>query len=282
MQLLRASEVRIGDEDRVFYYSRWRATLLALLVMGGAVACVLFGQRQPPGVSRYLSYYVAAVLLLGLLFLSRYITARFRATNWLARTGPVGLYIKFRSYLNYPLSDADEIIVFIPYSELRSARLLREHMRSRDAQGHIAARTVRLVELDLAVDVTPLAKAVNTERLRPAPGEKHWYGTTSTLFNDYPVRVAPPSFVQVQWSVTPGWKAFLAALEPFAQIAAPISLSEDFTNLSALSREEQEQHLRALDARGETVMAIYTARRLYGYDLTEAKSFITKLRIAEA
>lgn len=37
MQLLRISEVQVNDEDRVFYYSRWRAVLLVLLALGSAV-----------------------------------------------------------------------------------------------------------------------------------------------------------------------------------------------------------------------------------------------------
>jgi precorrin-4 methylase len=90
--------------------------------------------------------------------------------------------------------------------------------------------------------------------------------------------VKPPSFLQIQWSVTPGWKAFLATLAPFTQIAPPLSVSEDLTRLSTLTREQQEERLRSLDARGETVLAIYTARRLYGYDLVEAKSFVDRLR----
>ena len=278
MQLLRVSEVQVSNGDRVFSYSRWRAVLVALLMLASAVVCVLIGRRQPAATTRYLSYYVAAVFLVGFFFFRRFVTARFRPTNWMVRVGLEGLFIKFRSYLNYSLPDDDQIVAFLPYHDIRSVRVVRDHTTFADMQGHRATQTMRLVELDLAVDVTELAKALDTERARPASSEKHWYGTSSTLFRHYPVLVKPPSFLQMQWSVTPGWKAFLAALGPFAQIAPPLSVSEDLTRLSSLSREQQEQRLRWLDARGETVLAIYTARRLYGYDLSEAKSFVDTLR----
>ncbi|HEU5257489.1 MAG TPA: hypothetical protein VFU28_15960, partial [Vicinamibacterales bacterium] len=114
----------------------------------------------------------------------RYLTARFRATNWLARLDASGLYVQFRSYLNYALSDVDETVVFIGYQEIRSARVVIEHTTFADAEGHRATKTTRFVELDVTADVTALAKALSVERARPAPSEKRWYGTSRTLYND--------------------------------------------------------------------------------------------------
>ena len=282
MELVRESEVAVTSDDRVFCYSRWRAALVTTLVLGSAIGLFVVGRRQPPGVSRYLSYYIAAVFLLGLILLSRYITARFRQTNWLARVGATGVFIKFRSYLNYTLPQDSKTVAFIPHSEIRSARLLYDHTKFTDAQGRRATQTIRYVEFDLTADVAALAEAVATERTRPASSEAHWYGTSSTVYRHYPVQVVLPSFVQVQWSAAPGRKAFLEALRPFARIAAVASLAEDFTGLATLSREQQEQRLRELDARGQTVLAIYTARRLYGHDLAAAKAFIERLRGTEA
>ena len=279
---MRASEVQVTAADRVFYYSRWRAASLALLVMGVGIGCIQFGRSQPAGLTRYLSYYIGAVLLLGLLLLHRNITARFRASNWLAWLTPTGVVVKFRSYLNYSLPDTDEIIVFIPYQEIRSAGLLNERTALTDAAGHRSMQITRYIEIDLSVDVTALATAVATERAKPAPSERHWYGTSSTLYGHYPVRVVAPLFVQVQWSATPGRKAFLDALRPFAQIAPTLCFSQDFTKLVGLTGEQQQQHLRELDAAGQTLLAISTARRLYGYDLVTAKAFIEKLRSAGA
>src|SRR5262245_52784981 len=107
MTLLRASQLQPGNGNRVFRYSRWRAALVALVILSFGLGSLYFGTRQPAGVSRYASYYVGAIVLLGLLTLQRYVTARFRPTNWLARLDASGLYVQFRSYLNYALSDVD-------------------------------------------------------------------------------------------------------------------------------------------------------------------------------
>jgi hypothetical protein len=278
MTLLRASQVQAGDGDRVFCYSRWRAALLALVISGFGVGCFYFGSRQPAGVSRYASYYVGAIVALGLLTLQRYLTARFRASNWLARLNASGVYVQLRSYLNYAMADVDETVVFIGYQEIRTARLVTEHTKCPDAEGHRATKTTRFVELDLTADVTPLAKALGDERARPAPSERHWYGTSRTLYNDYPVHVERPSFVRVQWSATLRASTFLEALKPAVEIAPPVSLSEDLTTLAAQTPEDQEQQLLKLDAAGQTVVAIYLTRRLYGFDLTTAKTFVDRLR----
>ena len=75
--------------------------------------------------------------------------------------------------------------------------------------------------------------------------------------------VSPP-FLQVEWSAVPGANAFLEALRPYTSIAPPVVVSEDFANIGSLAREEQERRLRELDQRGQTIAAVYLARKLYG------------------
>jgi ribosomal protein L7/L12 len=55
-------------------------------------------------------------------------------------------------------------------------------------------------------------------------------------------------------------------------------VSQDFAHLQGLSREEQQKQLRELAQRGETVAAIYMARKLYGCGLEEARSMVEELR----
>lgn len=282
MQLLRISEIDFTSMAAVFRHSRFRATSTGLVVLGMGILCLLVGRRQFAGWERYFIYYIGAMLLLALFFLRGYVTARFRDSNWLAQTAPTGVYLKFRSYLNCALPDSDETVVFIPYDEIRSAGLLTERVASTDPQGRRMTLTNRYVEFDVTGDVNELANAISAERARPAPAEKHWYGTSSTLYNDFPVRVVSPSFVQVQWAAVPGRKQFLRVLSPFVQVAPPVKLTEDLIKLASLTREQQSQRLRELDAAGQTVLAIATARRLYGYDLSGAKAFIENLRDVSA
>ena len=282
MQLLRISEIDFASMAAVFRYSRFRASAVALVVLGMGILCLLVGRGQFVGWERYFIYYIGAMLLLALFFLRGYVTARFRDSNWLAQTAPAGIYLKFHSYLNYAWPDSDETVVFIPYDEIRSAGLLTERVASTDPQGKRMTLTNRYVEFDVAGDVNELANAISAERARPAPVEKHWYGTSSTFYSDFPVRVVSPSFVQVRWAAVPGRKQFLRILRPFVEIAPPLKLTEDLTKLASLTREQQSQRLRELDAAGQTVLAIATARRLYGCDLSGAKALIENLRDVSA
>jgi hypothetical protein len=75
----------------------------------------------------------------------------------------------------------------------------------------------------------------------------------------------------------PGAKAFLNVLRSYVEIAAPIKVSEDLANLHGLTRDQQEQKLRELNQRGQTIDAVYMAKRLYGLDLTQATNYVKEL-----
>jgi hypothetical protein len=226
----------------------------------------------------YIAYYISGVVFLSLFLMRRLLLARLRPSNWLARMRHDGLFIQFRSYLNYHLPAEDLTVVFIPYRDIRSARLVRERAKVPDQEGGTSVRTRRLVELELAGDLVPLSKALAVESARPAPQEKTWYGKTSTLYRHYPVRMVTSPFLQVEWPVVPSATSFLDALRPYTTIVPPVELSEDFAHLDNLSRAEQEKRLQDLDRRGRTIAAVYMARRLYGYDLNQAQAFVEGLR----
>src|SRR5262249_52882748 len=224
------------------------------------------------------SYYMAALALLSVVFARGYIAARFRPTNWLVRLNGQGVWIKFRSYLNYRLPDSDPTIVFIGYSEIRSVRLVRETFTVPDSEGQSSMGTLRWIELELAGDSQARVTALQLEQSRSAPPQKRWYGSGSTLYRHYPVRMSSPGFLRVEWTVVPQAAAFLDALRPFTAVLPEVTIASDFDNLQNLTRAEQEQRLRELDARGETIAAVYATRQLYGCNLTEATSFIDALR----
>ena len=276
MRLLRLTEVHCGPRDRVFRYSPARALSLALAVLGASAALVLVARRG----SSNLAYYFAVVSPLCLLLMRRFILARFRPSNWLVRMNDDGLFVQFRSYLNYHLPAEDLTVVFIPNREIRSARLVRERVTVPDEQHSSSERCQRLIELELGADPAELAKALAEECARRASAEPRWYGSTSTLYQHYPVRMAPPCAVQIEWNVVPGPQTFLDGLPRFVAIAPPVTLSQDFTHLEVLSREEQEDRLRALVRAGRKIDAIYVARRLYGNDLDRATAFVEGLTAA--
>jgi len=273
MRLLRLGDVDPSRHDQVFYYSRVRALVFAFVALGAGAALLV----RAASTHWNAGYYLAAVILLFVLLLKRFVTARFRPSNWLVRMNDTGLFIQFRSYLNYHLPAEDLTVVFLSYHEIPSARLVRERARVSDSRGGNATQIRRYIELELAEDIQPLAKALQAEMVEKAPSEKRWYGSSSTLYEDHPVRMSSPPFLQLRWQVVPRAQKFLDALRPYTTIADPVCTSEDFVHLQALSREEQEKRLRDLKERGEKIAAIYMARKIYGCGLAQARSIVENL-----
>lgn len=273
MRLLRLSDVETSLGDLVFYYSRVRALVFAFVALGASGGLLL----RAASAHWNAGYYLTAVLLLFVLLLKRFVTARFRPSNWLVRMNDTGLFIQFRSYLNYHMPAEDLTVVFLSYIEIRSARLVRERTRVSDSRGRTATQIRHYIELELSGDMPPLAKALQAELAEKAPSEKRWYGSSSTLYEDHPVRISSPPFLQLRWQVVPRAQKFLDVLRPYTTIANPVSTSEDFAHLQALSREEQEKRLRELKERGESVAAINMARKIYGCGLEQARSIVENL-----
>ncbi len=149
MRLLRLSEVHPSPEDRVFRYSPALVAAWSLGIVCIAAALVLVEWEGRTRSAYYIAYYVSGVLLLSVFLMRRFLLARLRPSNWLARIRNDGLFIQFRSYLNYHLPADDLTVVFIPYQEIRSARLVRERTKIPGHDG-ISTQTRRLVELELA------------------------------------------------------------------------------------------------------------------------------------
>lgn len=271
MQFMRLADVPIDQHDRVFRYSPVRALLVASSIICASGGLALFGWRQQAG----LAYYVAGVLLLGLVVMSKFVLARFQPSNWLVRLNDQGMFLQFRSYLNQHFPAKDLTIVFIPYHEIRSVALVQErsNIPYRDLDRPLAERSYvqrrRLVEIELTGGLAPLAQAL--------AGESTKRPSSVTLYKHYPVRMTSPPFVQVEWGVVPGPDVLVDALRQYTNIASPIEVSHDYANLEGLSREEQEMRLLSLVEAGKTLDAVYVARKLYSYDLTQARAFVESL-----
>lgn len=281
MRLLRLQDVEISANDRVFRHARVRALIIWLAGLAGSVAMFV---NAFTGTWK-MGYFFGPFLLLFVLFTMGYVTARFHPSNWLVRMNAMGIYVQYRSYLNYELPTDDSTVVFLPFSEIASAHLLKERVESPDPMKPGATQTqyMRYVELEVPGDTRPLRSALSNERGESAPLRKRWYGgSSSSLYQDFPVTMTAPPFLRIRWDVVPRAKAFLEVLRPYTAISDSVSLTHDFAHMQSLSREAQQEQLRELAARGQTVNAIYTARKLYGCSLEEAKEMVDALRTMHA
>ncbi len=276
MRLLRLRDVEIGPNDRLFHHARLRALIVWLAGFAAATAFLFhaYTAKWRPG------YFFGPFLLLFLLLTLRMVTARFHPSNWLVRMNEMGIYVQYRSYLNYELPADDPSVVFLSFGEIASARLIKERVETRDMgdPNRTEIHYLRYIEFELSGDLAPLADALGTELGEQAPTKKHWYGSSSTLYQDYPVAMSGAASIRIHWDVVPGTHKFLEALRPYAVIADPVSLKQDFAHLKSLSREEQQLQLRKLVARGQDMTAVYAARKLYGGSLGEAKQMVDSLR----
>ena len=128
MRQLRLQDVEIGRNDRVFRHARVRALIVWLAGFAGATAFLLhaYTAKWPPG------YFFGPFLLLFLLLTLKMVTARFHPSNWLVRMNETGIYVQYRSYLNYQLPADDPSVVFFFFGEIASARLIKERVETPD------------------------------------------------------------------------------------------------------------------------------------------------------
>jgi hypothetical protein len=275
MQLMRLTDVPVDQRDRVFYYSRFRAMAGAMTFCAIAMGLLVFGWLK----NVWLAYYVAAVVAICLLIFQRLVTARFLSSNWLIRMTDHGLFVKFRSYLNHHFSNQDPTVLFLPFSEIRSARLVKERRELPDPDdGSRSTKTIktrRLIELELAGDSTEFGEALADERKRVFNKSAH--GDVKTRFHHLPVRLVSATLLTIEWSVVPRVEKFLDDLTRHTLVQSVHKSSKDFVDLQSLSPADQESRLRELAESGDVIEAVAIARRLYSYDLTTAKTFVESL-----
>jgi len=271
MQLMRLTDVPSTGRERIFYHSRFGAVAGGLLVLAVVFGLVVFGWAK----SAWPAYLSAIVVFFCFLIFHQLILARFRPSNWLLRLNDDRMLIKFRSYLNDRFPQSDLTVVLLPFSELRSAKLVRERQELKDYRAHAGTTTKRrkYVELSVSGDCRQLAEELAKERERVVKGK----AIASARYEDFPVRVTESNQIQIDWAVVPRAQTLLDALSRHTLVYPAEASSKDFVNLEKLLREQQEARLRELAESGDKIGAVAVARPLYGYDLTQAKCFVDEL-----
>ena len=282
MQLLRERDVPAGDHDRVFRYSRFNATIAFALLLAGPVALFATGVRH-----RDLLPQVLAIVAAGLVLLARrFLVARFRPSNWLVRATESGVYVNFRSYLNYHFSRDDLTVAFVPYREITGARLVSETVEKLDLAPRIdGSRSNRVssyqrrktAELELSCDTTALAAALLEESARPGPTEKRWYGSTSMRANHHPVMLEGRARLRIVWECVPRIGRFFAGLSSHVRVEASTTRNWSYEATRELDRPALEQRIAELARAGKMREARLQVRLHFAYDNDETRHFIDRL-----
>ena len=282
MQLLREREVPANEHDRVFRYSRTFATIAYALVLVAPMALFVTGVRHhlvlPP---------VIAMGSAMLVFLAkRFLVARFRPSNWLVRATESGVYVKFRSYLNYHFSADDLTVVFVPYREITAARVVRETVEHLELSTRIdGSRSNRVssyqrrktAELELSCDTSALAAALLEEAARPGPREKRWYGSTTMRANHHPVMLEKATRLRLVWECVPSIGRFFAALSSHVKVEASATREWSYEAIQELDRPALERRITELARAGKMREARLQTRLHFAYDSDETSRFIERL-----
>ena len=267
------AEVPEASARGTFRYSRGSAALVAGLMLGGGAGLIAVGRVQ----GNPFAYYIAALVFVFLWIYQAMVLARFRPTNWLVRVTDRGLYIKFRSYLNHHFPEGDPTVVYIPFREMRQTRVVRELQEVLDTDGSgTTTRRRTVVEIELKDDAPAIEQALSAERRAEAPKAGQGFGIGAGKYRHYPVRMATPRIVALEWGVRPRAAEFLSVMAVHTPVQAA-EITRDYTALGAVQQHEQESRLLELTENGQMLDAVRLARSLYGYDLTQATRFIEGL-----
>jgi len=265
--LMKPDDVRQLRDGTVYAHARIFPLLIWLIVLAGAIRVIA---DDWPHFHAFKLFAIVALLFLFLF--KRFIIAPFQSSNWLVCATDDGMYVQFRSYLNYRWPVQHATVAFIPFGDIRSARLVRERLSVPRIDGRNGTTTEfhHYVELELNSDIASLSEALEAERNYSPPD-------SATIYRDYPVTLKVPPFLRIEWKVRPGAKTFLKRLPSRIEIHEPVKFHEDYSNARDLDAEQQDQRIHELERRGKRIEAIYLTRQIRRCSLAEATNYVERL-----
>jgi hypothetical protein len=297
-----------------------------LAVWGPLLSFLLFLIALLVGIGLFsISYHAASIT--GMIFSALYtlllwvvtrinyhvLSAARSPANWLARIGPGGILLKYRSYLHTDSPEADPIALQLSWLEISAARLQKETHDTRTGNetrqidrwflaitlspGHVDINKIesaitfenqrkpahfRIGELQHSLFEARKRKAAPTEiqSIKQAIAQekrRHPGKHANTWFHDRPVTFVEPDTLRMEWShVTPGRKKLLPLLNQYTKIIA--DQAQHYEADKKMDPAEFEKFLAGLLSRNETIDAIKLIRQQTGCSLVEAKAMIERRR----
>jgi hypothetical protein len=309
---------RADGAEQVFRMSPWgslAAYLFFVAWIGAALGLLVYTFYAPEIHGFHWSRIVLVIFILvmwglGGIYARVYAAAR-HAGNWLARIGPAGLLIKYRSYLHEDSPAEDPIAVRLSWDEVVRAELQREifHTEVADEKTEMRRRflvfKLRCRESDTAklkaalafehqrkpdhFKVNDLKHELFEARKRNAPGSeiahikrairsekrRHPGKHAASRFVHRPVTFIDPDLLKVEWTgAAPGRKVLSGLLERYTRFvpAADRHVHAD----KPMTETEFRALLGGLIERDERIEAVKLVRRQLRCTLVEAKAFIEK------
>ncbi len=286
MKFYRPDEVPARPDDLVCKAAALGPFIWVVIFYGGAISLVWFGifgaKHYGPGLVPKFFIFAAAVAFA---LFGRISWGMFRAclkpTNWLLRCGDNGVFIKYRSFLNWRFPADDVQVVGFDYSELAEVRKVKESRitPSMGPEHNRQYQRVGYLEFCLAdTDTSALEEHLLTEQNVVPPG------SIKTTVLDYPVAVLPGGVIRLRWSASgsfrlaPSLNQTIDHLSRHVKSADAVSTKTDLTYHRNLSPEEGDARIRELVKSGDKMGAVELAQQVHRFGLSEAVAFVEKIQ----
>ena len=235
------------------------------------------------------------------------------AANWLARIGPDGVLLKYRSYLHDDLPAEDPIAVHLGWHEIAAAELQKERYTTTDIdETHqitrwflaltLAPRYVAVERIKTALEfefqrkpayhkVNNLKHELFEARKRGAANSeiaqlkqqialekrRHPGKHNRSRFHDRPVVFIKPDVLRMEWThISPGRKKLCRLLERYTAVSD--GQRQDIDIVRPMGEAEFHALLATLLSHDETIEAVKLVRMQRNLGITEAKAYIEKFR----
>jgi hypothetical protein len=276
MKFYSLSNVPLSRDDLVIKSSPVSKAMATIVMYGIAGTCLVMAIRDihPRGMTPGALYFFAVVLALTGIIPYKLFRASLNPANWLLRVTSSGVMLKYRAYENWRLPADDIQIAAFDYSEIASAKLVKEQRTTPSSSGHGGNVTCFITYIDISLvnhDTSAFETHLQAERKKQKDG--------MMIFLDYPVHVLPEGIIEIMWSsgIIPSAKKIVAILGRSIQILETEHRKTNLTYNRNLSQSEAQEKIVALAKSGEKMAAAKLAQRVHGFTLGEATTFVDNL-----
>lgn len=223
----------------------------------------------------------ALALLLSRLVLGTW-AKRGRAENWVLAVVEDGLWVNLRD-CEYPEVEPGDTVVFLPYSELQTARHSTHRHTTRDGDGDVSRKDAYLDLQIASSDFDQLREELQAERQRRSPLKK-FFGIIESgpgKIRQQPAQAIGDDLLRIKFTagnygLQPRPQKVLSVLSQYVSVDEPAQIST--TETSQQTETEFAKHVSKMVTEGRDIEAIRLVQERMGKSLTEAKVFVDELR----
>ena len=266
MELLTPDQFSINANDIVYKNSPFGAFVAFIVITAfSGIAILMWIDFRLP--SAMIIFCGLVVLIISILYFKKFLKT-FKPENWVVSVAENNMLIKFRSFQNSHLPDDEVQVVQIQYSEIASFFIGKRTRITPSASGGKRHEFIKYLDIYLNSDTSALKDQLNYERNTKRTSRALHYFVFVTGKNK--VRI---HWLDTQTSITPNLKNIANALRS----KGLYQTQDDLDGEKVTKLFDEDKDIMELYENGYHIESISLARRLYGLNLAEAKSYVRKI-----